>query len=110
MGTGQNWVELLSGLFSSPGLSNHCPQVLVSPTNPANGWGPGIELDDPFTTDAGYQTVKCNTAHGIHLSHWPEETKHFLITIFQKMPQKTVPKTLEPFPDGFFEEGNFNLL
>lgn len=56
MGTGQRWVELLSGLFSSPGLSNHCPQVLVSPTNPANGWGPGIELDDPFTTDAGYQT------------------------------------------------------
>lgn len=56
MGTGQRWVELLSGLFSSPGLSNRCPQVLVSPTNPTNGWGPGIELDDPFTTDAGYQT------------------------------------------------------
>lgn len=54
--------------------------------------------------------VKCNTAHGIHLSHWPEETKQFLITVFQKMPQKSVPKTLEPFPDGFFEEVNFNLL
>lgn len=56
MGTGQRWVELLSGLFSSPGLSKHCSQVSVSPTSPAKGWGSGIELDDPFTTDAGYWT------------------------------------------------------